>query len=70
MHWTCNCGEVELEVTPEDGTRLICYCASCQRFARDFGAGDTLDPAGGADLYQTAPECVKITKGADKDSYR
>lgn len=69
MRWSCNCGEVELSVEPGDGTRLVCYCASCQRFANDFGAGDTLDPAGGADLYQTAPETVTITKGADKLSW-
>lgn len=69
MHWTCNCGEVELSVEAGDGTRLVCYCASCQRFANDFGAGDTLDPAGGADLYQTAPERVSITRGADKLSW-
>ena len=69
MRWSCNCGEVELSVEPGDGTRLVCYCASCQRFANDFGAGETLDPSGGAELYQTAPERVIITKGADKLSW-
>ncbi len=63
MRWTCNCGEVELSVAPGDGTRIVCYCGSCQRFANDFDAADTLDDAGGADLYQTAPETVKIVKG-------
>ncbi|NNL19649.1 MAG: hypothetical protein HKP37_12995 [Boseongicola sp.] len=69
MRWTCNCGEVELEVAPGDGTRLVCFCSSCQRFANDFGAGDTLEHGGGADLYQTAPEAVSIIKGEDKLSW-
>lgn len=63
MLWTCNCGEVELSVTPGNGSRIVCYCGSCQRFANHFGARDTLDYAGGADLFQTAPETVEITKG-------
>ena len=69
MRWTCKCGEVELSVAPGDGTRIVCYCGSCRKFATDFGADETLDAAGGADLYQTAPETVTITKGADKLSW-
>ena len=69
MRWTCNCGQVELAVAAGDGTRIVCYCASCQRFANRFGAGETLDAAGGADLYQTAPETVQITKGREHLSW-
>jgi len=65
VQWTCNCGEVQLQVTPGNGARIMCYCSACRDFAERFGAGDTLDPAGGADLFQTAPEMIQITKGRD-----
>ncbi len=63
MKWTCKCGEVEAEAEPEKGVRLVCYCASCRKFVERLGAEERLDPAGGSDLWQTAPESVRITKG-------
>lgn len=67
MQWTCRCGEVEIEAdVAESDSRLVCYCASCRKFAEDTGAADTLDAAGGSDLLQTAVERVRIVKGADK----
>ena len=69
MRWKCNCGDVELAVEPGDGTRLVCYCTSCQDCANRFGGGDSLDAAGGTDLFQTAPETVKIVKGQSNLSW-
>ena len=66
MEWTCRCGQVAAEVNPTGGTRAVCYCPSCQRFAALTDAEDALDPQGGSDLYQVAPEAARITRGADK----
>ncbi len=68
MQWTCRCGQVEIEadLDAKGDSRLVCYCNSCRKFAEQTGAGDTLDAAGGVDLYQTAVERVRIVKGADK----
>ena len=65
MKWTCDCGKVRLSISPGQGTRLVCYCSSCRDFAERFDAGETLDAAGGADLYQTSPESVTIDQGRD-----
>lgn len=64
MNWTCRCGAVAAEVDPAGGTRAVCYCRYCQDFARRTGAGDALDPQGGSDLFQVAPEAVRFTRGA------
>lgn len=66
MEWTCRCGQVAAEVDPSGGTRAVCYCRSCRRFAELTGAADALDAQGGSDLYQVAPENARITRGADK----
>lgn len=64
MEWTCRCGAVAAEVDPKGGTRAVCYCSYCQDFARRTDAEAALDPQGGSDLYQVAPEAVTITRGA------
>lgn len=66
MEWTCRCGQVAAEVDPRGGTRAVCYCPSCQRFAALTDAEAALDPQGGSDLYQVAPEAARITRGKDK----
>ncbi len=67
MKWSCRCGQVEIaaDIDAERDSRLVCYCKSCRAFAEQTGAGDTLDDAGGVDLYQTAVERVKIVRGAE-----
>lgn len=64
LRWSCTCGEVVAEVMSK-GTRVICYCASCQAFARHLGRVDCLDEAGGSDLFQTLPEDVVILSGLE-----
>jgi hypothetical protein len=55
-----------VNVSPSVGTRVICYCASCQAFARFLGGTDILDPQGGSDILQVSPSHVRITDGADR----
>jgi hypothetical protein len=47
------------------GVRAVCYCNSCREFAIRTGAESALDPAGGSDLYQVAPEEIVFQSGAD-----
>lgn len=66
VEWTCRCGEVAAEVETKRGIRAVCYCTFCRDFARRTGAEDALDAAGGSDLFQVAPEEIRLTRGADK----
>lgn len=66
MEWTCRCGAFAAEIDPKGGTRAVCYCRSCQRFAALTDATDSLDDYAGSDLFQVAPENARITKGSDK----
>lgn len=77
----CACGKIRgtaLDVSPNAGCRLICYCGDCQAFARFLGRPDVLDEWGGTDLFQFAPaklrlssedtlSCVRLS---DKGMYR
>ena len=65
MEWTCRCGAFSADVDLRRGIRAVCYCESCQKFARLTGAADALDEAGGSDLYQVAPEEVRFQRGGD-----
>jgi hypothetical protein len=64
----CRCGHVRgvaNQVAPSSGFRLICYCKDCQAFSRFLERPDVLDAAGGTDIFQMPPGCVKLTAGAD-----
>lgn len=63
--WRCICGSVEAEL-PAKGNRIICYCGSCRGFVEDLGFGDRLDAEGGNELFQVAPDGVRIAKGSDQ----
>ncbi|MEM9343035.1 MAG: DUF6151 family protein [Pseudomonadota bacterium] len=65
MDWSCKCGALKLQAEPGRGTRIACYCKDCQAFAKAIGAADTLDPQGGSDLYQTAPDTITVVEGAE-----
>lgn len=65
LTWSCSCGKVQGECVAGRGARIVCYCESCRVFVENQGAGDILDPAGGNDLYQTAPEAFHFTQGSD-----
>lgn len=64
--WSCVCGGMRANIDTGDGSRLICYCDDCQAFARIVGREDWLDDAGGSELFQTTPDRVEITQGADR----
>lgn len=66
----CRCGKIEgiaKNVKPKAGIRVVCYCNSCQNYARhlqDHGQG-ILDEYGGTDIYQLAPCQVEFSQGAE-----
>lgn len=47
------------------GFRFICYCKDCQAFARLLKRPDTLDVAGGTDIFQMPANRVKLTEGTN-----
>ena len=55
-----------IDVSPSTGTRVICYCQSCQAFARFLGGTGILDAHGGSDILQVSPSHVRITEGIDR----
>lgn len=63
--WRCACGAFEAEIAPVKGTRCICYCRDCQAFLAHLGKQEIADGQGGTDLYQTMPDQVRITRGAE-----
>ena len=66
----CSCGSFRARLSnvgPKHGIRVICYCASCQAFARYLGRADEiLDPHGGSDIYQVSPGRLEILEGKDQ----
>lgn len=65
---SCRCGHVcgvANKVAPDSGFRFVCYCRDCQAFARFLGRPDTLDSAGGTDIFHMPAGRVKLTAGAD-----
>lgn len=67
---SCSCGTVQgmaTAITPDSGTHAVCYCRSCQAFARHLQReGVILDPWGGTEVFQITPSQIKITAGADQ----
>lgn len=70
LSFQCRCGAVKgvaREISPERGTRVVCYCNDCQAFVRRLGReGEYLDEKGGSDIFQIDPRHLQITDGADK----
>ena len=66
MDYSCRCGAfaAEVDITPA-AIRAVCYCPSCRAFAEQTDATDALDPAGGSDLFQVAPEQIRFLRGAE-----
>jgi len=65
LEFSCSCGQLQGQITAAaiaKGARAVCYCADCR-------AGELYleqpDPAPGpVDLFQTAPDGITITIGA------
>jgi hypothetical protein len=65
----CRCGTLRgtaSGISPASGTRLLCYCADCQAFARFLGRVDVLDAWGGTDIFHLSPSQIQFTEGADQ----
>ncbi|NUP06217.1 MAG: hypothetical protein HOW73_09180 [Polyangiaceae bacterium] len=61
----CACGElrgVALDVTSKAGTRVLCYCDDCQKFATYLGHPGVVDQWGGTDIFQMAPSQVRLDR--------
>lgn len=65
----CKCGAVQgkvSDVSPTSGSRVVCYCKDCQAFATHLNkAQETLDNAGGSDIYQIPPAKFHIHQGKE-----
>ncbi|WGK69146.1 DUF6151 family protein [Candidatus Haliotispira prima] len=65
----CSCGIVQgvaHDISPNSGTRLVCYCDDCQAFARFLKREDVTDAHGGTDIFQTTHSRIQITDGAEQ----
>ena len=64
---SCGCGQTEWRIAQgAHGSRVVCYCADCQTFARHLAPQiPVLDPDGGTHIFQTLPTHVQFTKGAE-----
>lgn len=65
----CSCGRVHgvlRGVSPTSVNRLVCYCESCQRYARALGrAAELLDEHGGSDIFQVSAACLGMHSGGE-----
>lgn len=65
----CSCGKVQgvaINITPNNGNRVVCCCSDCQEFAKVLEReNDVLDEFGGTELYQTSQSQIKITQGVE-----
>jgi len=65
----CACGKVQgstESVNSESGTRIVCCCDDCQKFAQYLGQEDrTLDEYGGTDIFQMPISHLQISEGAE-----
>ena len=63
----CSCGAVQgvaLNITAENGIRVVCCCDDCQAFAKHLNReSDVLDEFGGTDIYQISQSQIKIESG-------
>ena len=66
---TCSCGAVELRAFGKPIVRSICYCADCQKGAREIealpGAATVSDPDGGTGYILYRKDRFECAKGAD-----
>jgi hypothetical protein len=62
---SCRCEKTQWQVDEKArGSQVVCYCRDCQAHLTHLGRADLLHD-GGTYLYQTTPDAVKITKGAE-----
>lgn len=66
----CSCGKFRAQLNnagPRHGCHVVCYCDSCQAFARYLGREDEiLDQNGGSEIYQASPGRLEILQGQEQ----
>ena len=66
----CSCGTVQgtaSNITVKSGLRMVCYCKSCQAFAKYLNQEDkVLDEFGGTEIFLMPPSDVKFHQGSDQ----
>ena len=65
--FTCTCGTIAGTVdvpSPAAGNHLVCHCPDCRAATIHLGRPDP--GADGTELWQTTPDRVTITRGADR----
>lgn len=64
----CRCGEARgsIDLAPNSGVHLVCYCDDCRAFAHALGRADILDAAGGTEIFVTTPSRLRVTSGIDR----
>ena len=65
--FTCTCGAIAGTVdvpSPAAGNHLVCHCPDCRAATIHLGRPDP--GADGTELWQTTPDRVTITRGADR----
>lgn len=63
----CQCGKLQGHILDKGlSSRVICYCADCQAFARYLERADeVLDADGGTEIVQVAQPRMKFTQGLE-----
>jgi hypothetical protein len=69
INLSCRCGAlagVASNLSPSNGSRIVCMCTDCQAFAHYLGKADSiLDKHGGTDIFQMPPCDLQITQGIE-----
>ncbi len=69
MLLSCHCKKIQgvaQNVSPKNGTHVVCYCDDCQKFAQYLNHEElVLDEYGGTEIFQMPIAHVKITSGAE-----
>ncbi|WP_099035857.1 DUF6151 family protein [Lacimicrobium alkaliphilum] len=63
----CQCGKLQGHIVGNGiSSRVVCYCADCQAFARYLECADrVLDSDGGTEILQVAQHRVRFTQGLE-----
>ncbi len=67
---SCRCGSIKgvaHHITPQLGSRIVCFCDDCQEFADYIDDQEkTLDDFGGTEIYQLPINHVEIIAGQEQ----
>ena len=66
----CQCGQIKgiaRNISPQQGTRVVCYCKDCQAFASHLNTDTSIvNQYGGTDIYQLPPANIEISQGREQ----